>query len=186
MSKYNIFIQLLFFLMAIFIFDSCNQKDIKSDREGKDSSIINSKIEKTTTQELILCPVCKGTKKCVDCGGTGVAIYYDGSTQQCVSCGGTGVCENCNTPEKQLKIKMKYQSISDTSKAGISGQHSRTIEQIQIDLDKTNKLLMILKENLEKFKEKKESLDLQSQYRTIIIETEDKIQKLQQELSMAQ
>jgi|GEM_PF-3044372 len=184
MFKRNIIIQLLTFFSIILILGSCNQKDNKTDREGKNSTIPKNK--KSTIHDLVLCPVCKGTKKCIDCAGTGVAIYYEGSTQQCVSCGGTGICETCNTPEKQRDIKRKYQSTIETSGSGIDQKHPRSMEQIQMDLDKSNKLLMILKGNLSKFEENKESLDLQSQYRQIIIDTEDKIQQLQQELSMVQ
>lgn len=172
-------ISLIFILLG-----SCSQTDKKSDLQAEDSTIVNSKSLKPVQHNLVLCPVCKGTNKCVDCGGTGVAIYYEGSTQQCVSCGGTGICQTCNTPEKQREIKKEYQSTIGTNNA--ESGHPRTMEQIQMDLDKSNKLLMVLKGNLSKFEENKESLDLQSQYRQIIIETEDQIQKLQQELSMVQ
>jgi len=186
MCKKNIIIRLLNISMIILFLSSCNHTDNKSDYKGKDSTISNSKKVKTDIQELVLCPVCKGTKKCIDCNGTAVAIYYEGSTQQCVGCNGTGICNKCNTPEKRLKIKKEYQTMNKTNNARTLTKYPRKTEQIQIDLDKSNKLLMVLKGNLSKFEANKESLDLQSQYRQIIIDTESQIQKLQQELSMAQ
>jgi hypothetical protein len=42
------------------------------------------------------CSACHGSKKCVECDGTGINPHLNESEPKCQACSGTGVCSMCN------------------------------------------------------------------------------------------